>query len=148
MKPPNVLIVDDEVGPRESLKMILKPSFNTYTAEDGKEALEVIQRIPVDLVLLDLRMPGMSGEEVLKHVRGYDPTIEVVIITDYETLQSALEAIKYNVFNFILKPFDVPDVLSTVKRCIERRERATKIRKTSMDVDTDYDPPEGGLSTR
>ena len=118
INPANVLIVDDEVGVRESLRMILKPSFNVYTAEDGEGALEIIQTMPIDLVILDLKMPGMSGEEVLKLIKAYDPTIDGVIITGYGTLESAAEAIKYNVVDYILKPFNVPDVLSTVKRCI------------------------------
>ena len=126
INPANVLIVDDEVGVRESLRMILKPSFNVYTAEDGEGALEIIQTMPIDLVILDLKMPDTSGEEVLKLIKAYDPTIEVVIIAGYGTLESAAEAIKYNVVDYILKPFNVPDVLSTVERCIERRAKNTR----------------------
>ena len=126
---PNVLIVDDELGPRESLGMILKSSFNIFTSEDGKEALQIIKNSNIDVVTLDLKMPVMSGEEVLKLIKDYDPTIEVVIITGYGTLKSAVEAIKYNVFDYILKPFNVSDILSTVKRCLERREMSLKVKE-------------------
>lgn len=126
---PNVLIVDDELGPRESLGMILKSSFNIFTSEDGREALQIIKNRNIDVVTLDLKMPVMSGEEVLKLIKDYDPTIEVVIITGYGTLKSAVEAIKYNVFDYILKPFNVSDILSTVKRCLERREMSLKVKE-------------------
>ena len=135
---PRILIVDDELGPRESLRMILKPSYEVYTAKDGISALEVIKKNPIDLVTLDLRMPGMPGEEVLKHIKNFDPTIEVIIITGYGTLHSAVEAIKYKVFDYILKPFNVPDILSVVKKCIERRYVSSKIKdvleKTKRDA--------------
>ena len=82
-KKPNILIVDDEVGPRESLGMILKSSFNVFTSESGKQALQTIKDTNVDIVTLDLKMPVMSGEEVLKRIKEYDSTIEVVIIIGY-----------------------------------------------------------------
>lgn len=137
----NVLIVDDELGPRESLRMILKPSFNVYTAEDGRCALDMIKKIPIDLVTLDLKMPGISGEEVLKQIKNLDPTIEVVIITGYGTLQSAVEAIKYKVFDYILKPFNVADILSIVKRCIKRREMSSMIKDVLLEVEKDPKSP-------
>jgi len=138
---PNVLIVDDELGPRESLGMILKPSFNIYTSEDGKQALQIIRNKSVDIVTLDLKMPIMSGEEVLKLIKEYDPTIEVVIITGYGTLKSAVEAIKYNVFDYILKPFNVSDILSTVKRCLERREMSLRVKNFLTEVEKERKSP-------
>jgi len=138
---PNVLIVDDELGPRESLGMILKPSFNIYTSEDGPQALQIIKSKKVDIVTLDLKMPVMSGEEVLKLIKEYDPTIEVVIITGYGTLKSAVEAIKYNVFDYILKPFNVSDILSTVKRCLERRELSLRVQEFLKEVEKERKSP-------
>jgi putative two-component system response regulator len=137
----NVLIVDDELGPRESLGMILKPSFNIYSSEDGREALQIIKKTNIDVVTLDLKMPLMSGEEVLKLIKDYDPTIEVVIITGYGTLKSAVEAIKYNVFDYILKPFNVSDILATVKRCIERREMSLRVKEFLMAVEKESKSP-------
>lgn len=131
----NVLIVDDEVGPRESLGMILNPSFNIYMSEDGPEALKLIKELDIDVVTLDLKMPIMPGEEVLRRIKEYDPTIEVIIITGYGTLKSAVEAIKYNVFDYILKPFNVSDILTTVKRCLERREMSLRIKEFLQTVE-------------
>jgi putative two-component system response regulator len=137
----NVLIVDDELGPRESLGMILKPSFNIFSSENGNEALQIIKNTNIDVVTLDLKMPVMSGEEVLKLIKDYDPTIEVVIITGYGTLKSAVEAIKYNVFDYILKPFNVSDILSTVKRCLERREMSLRVKEFLMAVEKESKSP-------
>jgi putative two-component system response regulator len=138
---PNVLIVDDELGPRESLGMILKSSFNIFTSEGGREALQIIKNTNIDVVTLDLKMPVMSGEEVLKLIKDYDPTIEVVIITGYGTLKSAVEAIKYNVFDYILKPFNVSDILSTVKRCLERREMSLKVKDFLAKIEEESQSP-------
>ena len=138
---PNILIVDDELGPRESLGMILKPSFNVFSSEDGKQALQIIKNANVDIVTLDLKMPIMSGEEVLKRIKAYDPTIEVVIITGYGTLKSAVEAIKYNVFDYILKPFNVSDILATVKRCLERREMSLRVKEFLVTVEQERKSP-------
>ena len=140
-KKPNILIVDDEVGPRESLGMILKSSFNVFTSEDGKQALQTIKDRTVDIVTLDLKMPVMSGEEVLKRIKEYDPTIEVVIITGYGTLKSAVEAIKYNVFDYILKPFNVSDILATVKRCLERREMSLRMKDFLVELEKERKSP-------
>jgi len=82
----SVLIVDDELGPRESLRMILKPISNVYTAENGEKALEFIRQEPVNLVTLDLKMPGIPGIEVLKEIKGYNPDIEVIVLTGYVSM--------------------------------------------------------------
>jgi CheY-like chemotaxis protein len=84
----SVLIVDDELGPRESLRMILKPIFDVHTVENGEEALSFIRQEPVNLVTLDLKMPGMPGIEVLKKIKGYnsDSDIEVIVLTGYGSM--------------------------------------------------------------
>ena len=137
----NVLVVDDELGPRESLRMILKPSFTVYTAQDGKSALEIVKNMPIDLVTLDLKMPGMPGEEVMRQIKNWDPAIEVIIVTGYGTLQSAVEAIQYNVFDYILKPFNVTDILSTVKRSIERRNLSVRIKDVLVEAEKEHKTP-------
>ena len=77
----NVLVVDDEVGPRESLKMILKPFYNVYTAENGTDALALMKANKIDLVTLDLKMPGLHGTEVLQAIKRDHQGTEVVIVT-------------------------------------------------------------------
>ena len=76
----NVLIVDDEIGPRESLRMILKPHYNIFTAENGYSAIQMLRQTEIDVVTLDIRMPGMSGIDTLKEIKLLDPDAMVIII--------------------------------------------------------------------
>ena len=123
-----ILVVDDEVGPRESLRMILKPIYEVYTATNGQEALQFISREKIDLVTLDLKMPGISGIDVLKEINKLNADIEVVIITGYGTLTNAVEAIRYGAVDFISKPFNVAEIISIVSKSVERRNFNLKIK--------------------
>jgi response regulator RpfG family c-di-GMP phosphodiesterase len=124
----SILVVDDEIGPRESLRMILKPIYEVYTASNGPEALQFISRDKIDLVTLDLKMPGISGIDVLKEIKKLRSDIEVVIITGYGTLTNAVEAIRYGAVDFISKPFNVAEILSIVGKAVERRNFNLKIK--------------------
>lgn len=123
-----ILIVDDERGPRESLRMILKPTFNVLVASGGQEALQIIKEQPVDLVTLDLNMPGVKGIEVLRTIRSTVPTTEVIIITGFATVQSAVEGIRYGVHDFITKPFDIGEVMGTIDRALRKRRALKKLQ--------------------
>lgn len=123
-----ILIIDDEIGPRESLRMILKPLYQVYQASNGWEALELIQTKDVDLVTLDLKMPGISGIEVLKEIKKIKNDVEVVIVTGYGTLSNAIEAIRYGAVDFITKPFNVAEIISVVSKSFERRSLNLKIK--------------------
>jgi putative two-component system response regulator len=127
-----ILVVDDEAGSRESLRMILKPFYEVHTASDGQEALRLIQNRDVDVVTLDLNMPRLSGIEVLKEIKKLKPETEVIVITGYGTLNNAQEAIHFGAGNFISKPFNVADVISMVGKSFERRKFNLKI-KTLVD---------------
>ncbi len=122
-----VLVVDDERGPRESLRMILQPTYDVQVARDGSEALRVLRSRPVDLVTLDLNMPGIQGEELMGVVRREFPDVEVVIITGHGTLESATEAIRYGVSDYLQKPFDVVQVSAAVFRCLSRRRGRNRL---------------------
>lgn len=126
---PNVLIVDDEIGPRESLRMILKPNYNVYTVENGYAAVQMIQQTVMDVVTLDLKMPGLSGIDTLKEIRLIDPDLMIIIITGYGTLKTAIEAIRYGVFDYIPKPFNVPEILSIIEKSIQRRRLNLKVKE-------------------
>lgn len=125
---PNILIVDDEIGPRESLRMILKPYYNIFTAESGYAAIQMVKQVGLDVVTLDLKMPGISGIDTLKEIRGIDQDVVVIIITGYGTLQSAIEAIRYGVFDYIPKPFNVPEIMSIIDKAVQRRKLNQKIK--------------------
>lgn len=118
----NILVVDDEFGPRESLRMILKPLYNIYTADNGQKALEVIKSSPVDLVTLDLKMQGPQGIDVLREIKKINSDIEVIIVTGYASLKSAIEGIRYGAFDYIQKPFNVAEILSTINKSMERKK--------------------------
>jgi signal transduction histidine kinase len=130
---PSILVVDDEMGPRESLKMILNPYYNVHTAERGMQALEMLKQIPVDLVTVDLKMPGFSGINVLEKVKQHDPDIEAIIITGYGSLDTAIEGLRLGAFDYISKPFDVNHILSLVRRGLERRTAKSQLRQVKSD---------------
>jgi signal transduction histidine kinase len=130
---PNILVVDDEMGPRESLKMILNPYYNVHTADRGTQALEMLKKLPVDLVTLDLKMPGFSGINVLERVKQHDPDIEATIITGYGSLDTAIEGLRLGAFDYISKPFDVNHILSLVRRGLERRNAKARLRQVKSD---------------
>ena len=123
-----VLVVDDEFGPRESLRMILAPVYDVHTVENGQEALNFICREKVDLVTLDLRMPGLSGIDVLREIKNFQPDIDVIIVTGYGSLTNAQEAIRFGAGDFISKPFNVSDIMAIVSKSFERRKYSLKIQ--------------------
>ena len=123
-----ILVVDDESGPRESLRMILKPLYEVHTASNGREALELMRSKDIHVVTLDLNMPGLSGIDVLKEIRKLKPNTEVIVITGYGTLNNAQEAIRFGAGDFISKPFNVADIISIVSKSFERRGYTLKIK--------------------
>ncbi len=125
----NILIVDDEIGPRESLRMVLKPNYNVYSVENGYAAIQMLQQVEMDVLTLDLKMPGMNGIDTLKEIRMISPDVMVIIITGYGTLKSAIEAIRYGVFDYIPKPFNVPEILSIIDKSIQRRRLNLKVKE-------------------
>ena len=133
----NILIVDDEIGPRESLRMILKPNYNVFTVENGNAAIQMIQEVAMDVVTLDLKMPGISGIDTLKEIRMIDPDVMIVIITGYGTLKSAIEAIRYGVFDYIPKPFNVLEIISIIDKSAQRKRLNMKIKE---EVSKYFDP--------
>ncbi len=123
-----VLVVDDEKGPRESLRMILSPQYQVLSADSGGEALRTLEREPdIEVVTIDLNMPGMKGDELMRRVRQRWPQIEVIVITGFASVDSAVAGIRHGVFDYLTKPFDVVEVASTVRRALERRGSRTQL---------------------
>ena len=117
-----VLVVDDELGPRESLRMLLKPSYQIQTAESGRAALALLPEVRPDVVILDIKMPEMDGLEVLRRVKQLDPTVEVVMITAYASLETVKLALTHGAFEYLIKPFSRQDLEDVVRRAIVRRQ--------------------------
>ena len=123
-----ILVVDDELGPRESLRMLLKPAYEIRTAENGPEALAELPRYRPDLVILDIKMPQMSGLEVLRRVKDADPSVEVVMITAYASLETVKQALTYGAFEYLIKPFARQDLEDVVRRALLRRHHEVGAR--------------------
>ena len=119
---PRVLVVDDEMGPRESLRMILKPRYEIATAESGEAALKTLGTFHPDLIFMDIKMPQMDGIELLRRIKGTDPSIEVVMITAYASLETVKNALTHGAFEYLIKPFSRQDLEETAKRALARRQ--------------------------
>lgn len=126
-----VLVVDDEIGPRESLRAILKPEYQVLVATEGEQAVRLVTEGPVDVVLLDLRMPGVSGIRVLERIKEINPDIEVILITGYASYETVLEALRLHAFDYIPKPFNIPQLRDMVRRAVTRRH--TYVRKVGQE---------------
>ena len=125
---PRVLVVDDEMGPRESLRMLLKPSYTIATADSGKSALAQIPEFHPDLVIMDIKMPEMDGLELLRRVKQLDPSIEIVMITAYASLETVKTALTHGAFEYLIKPFSRSDLEDTVRRAVQRRQHEVGTR--------------------
>ncbi len=117
----SILVVDDEAGPRESLRMILNQEHDVRVASNGRDALGMIRERVPDLVFLDIRMPEMEGTEVLRHIKEIAPEVEVAMITAYAAVQSAQRAMRLGALDYITKPFGVAEVEAVVERAVARR---------------------------
>jgi len=117
-----VLVVDDELGPRESLRMLLKPTYLIQTADSGKAALDQIPAYRPDIVILDIKMPEVDGLEVLRRIKRVDPSIEVVMITAYASLETVKLALTHGAFEYLIKPFSRQDLEDVVRRALLRRQ--------------------------
>ena len=152
-----VLVVDDELGPRESLRMILKGRYDVAMAGDADLALGMIAREKYDVVILDIKMPDRDGIEVLKIVKEMDRDLEVIMITAYGTVSTALEAIRHGALDYLIKPFNTSDVEKVVEKGVAKRlERqlsrdrmqelqwvtdnlSRQVEKARMDIQKHYD---------
>jgi DNA-binding NtrC family response regulator len=116
-----VLVVDDEEGVRASIRVILEDTCEVLEAKTGADALELLRTREVDLVMLDQRMPGEPGIDVLPRVKAADPSTVVVLATAVHDVRTAVEALRRGAYDYITKPFDVDDILMLVERALEKR---------------------------
>lgn len=129
--PSHILLVDDEKDFVEMLSLRLKENDeNVLAAHSGQECLETLEKTTVDVVVLDVKMPGMDGIETLKEIKKRHPLVEVIMLTGHGTIQSAVEGMKLGAFDFLLKPADFKELTEKIKRARERRtEQVERIQK-------------------
>jgi len=116
-----ILIVDDEKSIRYSLKRMMEGKYSILTAQNGEEALEQVKESFPDLIIMDIKMPGRSGIDVLREIKSIDPKSLVIIMTAYGTTETAIEAMKYGAFDYILKPFPIPQMKGLVEKALSLR---------------------------
>jgi len=124
---PQVLVIDDEIGPRESLRMLLKPNYQVYTADCVEAGLKLLREKQPDTIVMDIRMPGMNGIEGLRKIREIDPHLSVIMLTGFGGLETAKEALRHGANDYISKPFDTGEMRDVIGRNVER----TRVHRTS-----------------
>jgi two-component system sensor histidine kinase/response regulator len=122
-----LLVVDDEEGPRLSLKIIFKDDYQILMASDGAAAIELAQKNRIDVAVLDIRMAGMSGIEVLERLKYVDPAIEVIMMTAFETTDTIRQALRLRACDYINKPFDLGSMRAAVASAMQRRTLESEI---------------------
>ena len=112
-----ILICDDEEGIRESLKLILSDFYELVVISEGDKCLDVLKSTPdIKLALLDIKMPKVSGLEVLQKIKEKFPKLNVIIITGYKSVETAAEAVRLGASGYIVKPFKSDEILATVRK--------------------------------
>ena len=118
-KRPTILVCDDEEGLRESFKLVLEDHYNLRFAHNGVEALETLKSFTPDLMLLDIKMPKVHGMEILRQVKALKPKLPVIIVTGYQSVETAQEALRNGASDYIPKPFDSKELLKAVSRVLK-----------------------------
>jgi nitrogen regulation protein NR(I) len=127
-----ILIIDDDDQLRRSFeKLLSEESYSVDVAPSGEAGLKKIKADPPDVVVLDMKLPGMNGLEVFKAIHEMDPKLPVIIMTAYGTTETAIEATKIGAFDYILKPFDIPNMLYTIGQALE----SGRFMKLPVDID-------------
>ena len=150
---PRLLIIDDEPGPRASLRLVFSGDFDVRTADSGHAGIEAAREWGPDIVILDIRMPDMIGTEVLKRIRRHDPKVEVIMLTAYQSLETAKEALRYGASEYVTKPFEVNDLRRVIGGCWERlrqqcleEERVRNLQRLNRDLEMELEDAQAAIS--
>jgi two-component system nitrogen regulation response regulator GlnG len=132
-----ILIVDDDPVLRESFKRLLGgEGHEVMTSATGEAALEIVASRRTDLVIMDVRLPGVSGLEAFLEMKKIDPKIPVIVMTAFGTTETAIEATKMGAFDYVLKPFDIPEMLSLIDKALE----SGRFMREKVEVDPSCSP--------
>jgi signal transduction histidine kinase len=131
---PKVLIIDDEMGPRESLRMLLKPNYQVHTADNVELGLQLLQENAPDTIVIDIRMPGTNGIDGLRKIREIDPHLSVIMLTGFGALETAQEALRLGANDYINKPFDASKMREVISRNVERTRAHRKSVEAAQEI--------------
>ena len=126
--PPTLLVIDDEAGPRDALTAILRPFFTLLAAESASAAIDILNSRPVDIITLDQKLPDRQGLDLLQEIKHDHADVEVIMVTGYGSLKSAMEGIRHGAAGYLLKPFNVTELLSLVNQTVEKKQRLDFLR--------------------
>ena len=129
-----LLIVDDEDGPRHSLRVIFKDEYDLFMAEDGPTAIELAQKHDIDVAVLDIRLAGMSGIEVLERLKYVKPDMEAIMMTAFETTDTIRQALRLRACDYINKPFELATMRSAVSQAMQRRTLESEIHSSAEKI--------------
>ncbi len=150
---PTVLVVDDEINILESLKMLLEDKFDVFTATNGEEGLKTLEEENVNVALLDIMMPGMDGIELLRKIKERDVSIEAIMVTAVRTVKTAVQAMQLGAYDYIVKPFDIDEVLIVLEKALEKQGLTREVAYLRSEVEKPVDPdniiaaPNSGMRT-
>ncbi len=116
---PNMLVVDDEEGPRQSIRIVFHQDYKVLLASNGDEAVAIARSHPINVAILDIRMSGCSGLDVLNSLKQITPTTEVIMLTAYETLETARQALRLGACDYLSKPFDLATIRAAAARALQ-----------------------------
>jgi two-component system response regulator AtoC len=131
----SVLIVDDEIGARESLKMILKNDYEVSLARNAEEAFSKIKEHSPGVILLDILLPDLSGLKVLERIKQNDPDMVVIMITATNTVNTAVEAMKLGAYDYVTKPFDIDQLRLIITRSLSAKALEQEVKHGRKEMD-------------
>lgn len=148
-----LLIIDDEAGPRASLRLLFSGEFDVRTADSGRTGIEAARDWDPDIVILDIRMPDMIGTEVLKRIRRHRPRAEVIMLTAYQSLETAKESLRHGASEYATKPFEVNELRRVIGDCRERlrrrrmeEERVLSLQRINRDLERELEDAQAAIS--
>lgn len=145
-RPDRILIVDDDPAMRELLRECLTPlGYDLTFGNSGRQALELLAATPFTVAILDLMLPDLSGTEMLRRIREPRPEIEIIVLTGYASLETAIEALRLGAYDYVTKPFDAHTIQTTVRRAVEKsgfRSRLAALNRATQAMIATLDPDE------
>ena len=133
---PTLLIVDDEEGPRQSLRIVFKNDYNVLLATNGLDAIELVKNNAIDVTVLDIMMLGISGVETLKEIKHVDPSVEVIMLTAFETIETARQALRHGASDYLNKPFDISTMRAAVAHAAQKHRASLDFKRGNQELQT------------